>query len=282
VTRAARQLLSAGWRVRALTRRPDSPAAQALAAAGGEVVDGDMDFPKSLKAAAEGVYGVFSVQQGVLGSPSASLDSEVRQGRNVADAAVVARAAHLVYTSVSTRRYPFGIAAFEGKRLVEEYIERIGIPATILRPASFMENYVNPAFGIQEGALATGLAPDVPEQMIALDDIGQFVAFSFAYPRRYVEARVAIAGDELTPRQTARALSQAAGRDIPYQQIPVEAIRQRNAHFADAVDFLHQNGGYGVDIAAARARHPGLMTFQEWLSRDGRASLNALFAAAGV
>jgi uncharacterized protein YbjT (DUF2867 family) len=277
---AARQLLSAGWRVRALTRNPAGPAARALAAAGAEVVEGDMDFRKSLEAAANGVYGVFSVQQGALGDQRASYENEVRQGKNVANAAAVARAAHLVYASVSTRHYPFGVAAFESKRAVEGYIERIGIPATVLRPASFMDNYADPAFGVHTGKLATGFAPDVAEQMIAVEDIGRFVALAFADPRRYLEATVAIAGDELTPPQTAQALSQAVGRDIPYLQIPVEMIRQQSADLADAVDFLSRNGGYGADIAAARARHPELMTFQEWLSKHGRARLAALLATA--
>ena len=39
----ARHLLAGGWSVRALTRDPDSPRAQALGEAGAEVVQGDLD-----------------------------------------------------------------------------------------------------------------------------------------------------------------------------------------------------------------------------------------------
>lgn len=59
---AAARLLADGWRVRALTRNPDGPAAQALAKAGAELVRGDMGERASLDAAMQGVYGVFSVQ----------------------------------------------------------------------------------------------------------------------------------------------------------------------------------------------------------------------------
>jgi len=116
------------------------------------------------------------------------------------------------------------------------------MPATILRPVSFMDNYADPAFGIQTGALVTPLAPDVPEQMIALADIGAFVALAFADPARYLGAAVAIAGDELTPPQTAQALSQATGQHIRHVQIPVEAVRQHNSDLADAVSYLNSHG----------------------------------------
>lgn len=113
---------------------------------------------------------------------------------------------------------------------------------------------------------------------VTRDDIGKFVALAFADPRHYLKARVAIAGDELTPKQTAQALSETSRRDVVYQQIPVATIGQQSADVAAAVDFLNRNGGYGVDLAAARARHPGLMTFREWLSKHGRARLTALLA----
>ena len=57
----ARKLLADGWKVRALTRDVNKPAAQALAQAGAELVAGDMDSRSELDAAFDGIYGVFSV-----------------------------------------------------------------------------------------------------------------------------------------------------------------------------------------------------------------------------
>jgi uncharacterized protein YbjT (DUF2867 family) len=74
---AAARLLTAGWRVRALTRDPASRAARALAGAGAEVTAGDLDDPGSLRAAADGAYGVFRVQQGALSSPPVHFEDEV-------------------------------------------------------------------------------------------------------------------------------------------------------------------------------------------------------------
>jgi uncharacterized protein YbjT (DUF2867 family) len=237
---AAARLLADGWRVRALTRNQASPAARRLVAAGAQVVTADLDERDSLNAAAH------------------------------------ARAAHLVYMSVAGAERSAGVRAFASKREIEEHIRGLGVPATILRPASFMDNYADPAFGMQTGSLASPFAPDVPEQLIALDDIGAFVALAFSDPARYLGNAIAIAGDELRPPQTAEALSRATGRHIPYVQIPVEAVREQSHDAADAVSFLNDNGGYGADIRAARALHPGLMTFSTWLDSHGKAKLAEL------
>jgi hypothetical protein len=77
------------------------------------------------------------------------------------------------------------VRAFAPKWAVEQHLARIGVPATVLRPVSFMDNYVDPAFGLQTGTLATAVAADVAEQLIALDDIGTIVERVFAAPERY-------------------------------------------------------------------------------------------------
>src|SRR5574339_278139 len=94
----ARKLLADGWKVRALTRDVNKPAAQALAQAGAELTAGDMDSRSELDAAFDGAYGVFSVQNFWL--PNVGYEGEIRQGKNVADSAKAAGAQHLVYSSV--------------------------------------------------------------------------------------------------------------------------------------------------------------------------------------
>src|SRR5262245_8436892 len=49
------------FRVRAVTRKPDSPAARALAAKGAEVVAADLDDAASVRRAMDGAHGAFCV-----------------------------------------------------------------------------------------------------------------------------------------------------------------------------------------------------------------------------
>ena len=59
----ARALAGKGFKLRAMTRHPDSDAAKAVASAtGAEIVQGDLDDAASLKNALKGVWGVFAVQ----------------------------------------------------------------------------------------------------------------------------------------------------------------------------------------------------------------------------
>src|SRR3954452_17061752 len=51
-----------GFKLRALTRKPDSDAAKAVAALGAEVVAGDLDDEASLRRALAGAWGTFAVQ----------------------------------------------------------------------------------------------------------------------------------------------------------------------------------------------------------------------------
>ncbi|MFD5182688.1 NmrA family NAD(P)-binding protein [Streptomyces sp. NPDC058372] len=108
----ARELLSRGWTVRALVRDPDKPAAQETRGAGrgargAGLVRRDLDDVESLRAAAAGAHGIFSVQ--ALAHEPETLAAEVRHGKAVADVAEEAGVAHLVYSSVGGAERKTGI-----------------------------------------------------------------------------------------------------------------------------------------------------------------------------
>src|SRR5690242_9345217 len=104
----SRHLLRTGWHVRGLTRNAASRRAQALAEAGVEVVQGDMDDIATLLPIFDGAYGVYSVQNPVISGPAA----EVRQGKHVADAARTCGVQHLVYGSAGIGRSGTGVPSW--------------------------------------------------------------------------------------------------------------------------------------------------------------------------
>lgn len=130
-----RCLLRGGWRVSALTRSPQSERARALAALGAEVVQGDMDDPRSLARAFSGAYGVYSVQNPVI----SGIEGEINQGKNVARAARDAGIQHVVYASAGIGARGAGVPSWESKTVIEDYLKSLEIPLTILRPTAFME-----------------------------------------------------------------------------------------------------------------------------------------------
>jgi len=132
-----RHMLPKGWKLRALTRDPGSHAARALTQKGVEVVQGDLEDAASIARAATGVYGIYSVQD----FWAVGAKREVQQGKNVADAAKKADVKHFVYSSVGGAERNTGIPHWESKWEVEKHIRSLGLPATVIRPAAFMEMY---------------------------------------------------------------------------------------------------------------------------------------------
>ena len=272
-------LLRGGWRVRALTRDPNGIQAQALARAGAQVVRAQMEDVDSLTTAAEGAWGLFSVQP-TVGSPGTAPDftteDEVRWGVNVAEAAHTAGVGHLVFTSVAGadrhlgEKVPVNLVS---KWRIEQHITRLGLPATILRPVSFMENFTG-GYALQNGNLSTGIAPDTAQQIMAVDDVGFITELAFSHPREWIGRAVSLAADELTPVQVAAAIGKALGISLPYVQIPIEAIRALSEDFAYANEWLNERG-YRADIAVTRRIHPAAMDFSTWLERTGAAQISA-------
>ncbi|MET0400842.1 MAG: NmrA/HSCARG family protein [Cystobacter sp.] len=260
----ARALVRDGWRVRALVRDPASPRAQALE--GVERVRGDMDDAGSLAEAMAGAHGVFSIQPSSPQSKEGLTDQdEERQGIAVADAAARAGVAHLVYTSVAWLGPDTGVGHFESKWRIEEHIRRSGQPATIVRPATFMELLLEPDFGLSRGQFQFFARPEQPLQLIAVSDIGRLVARVFADPARHLGTTFELAGDELTGPAIAALFSRARGLEARYSRFPAEALAS-NDMLRRLTDFFDRGSAKsGADMAALRQLVPGLLTFEAWL-----------------
>ena len=263
----ARKLLAEGWKVRALTRNEEKPAAQELASLGAEVVPGDMDNRAELEAAFQGAYGVFSVQNFWL--PNVGYEGEIRQGKNVADAAKAAGIQHLVYSSVGSAHRGMGQKHFDSKWEIEQYIHSLDIPFTILRPVAFMDNYNWTRAYILNGTLTgRGLQPEKGVQMIAVEDIGVFTALAFANPQEFLGKTIELAGDELTEPQTAEVFSRVIGRPVQLVAPTAGSGRYASEEEMQAAFNFFNGQGYDADIPALRKRHPGLLTFEQYLRKN--------------
>ena len=263
----ARKLLADGWKVRALTRDENKPAAQALAQAGAELIAGDMDSRSDLDAAFQGAYGVFSVQNFWL--PNVGYEGEIRQGKNVADAAKAAGVQHLVYSSVGAAHRGMGQKHFESKWIIEQYIQDLNIPYTILRPAAFFENFNWERPAISNGTFnALGLRPEKERQLIAVEDIAVFAALAFENPSEYLGKTIELAGDALTESQIADTFAKVIGRPVKLT-LPSGSGGRRSEEEMEAMFNFFNGEAYDANIAALRKLHPGLLTLEEYLRKNG-------------
>jgi uncharacterized protein YbjT (DUF2867 family) len=258
----ARHLLDAGRAIRVLTR--DRSKAAHLAERGAEVVEGDMTDRASLKRPLRGAGGVY----GMTTPFEFGMEAEVKQGVTLADAARDAGVRHFVFSSVVSADKETGIPHFETKAEIERHIRKIGLPATILRPASFMENFLSPRTWpmIKAGKLVMPMRRDTSLQMIALNDIGVFGAAAFEDPESYIGRTISLAGDQATMPEAVRVIGKALGREIAFETLPPgKAAEVLGEDLAIMYRWFNETGT-DIDIDALEERHGILMTsFEEWV-----------------
>jgi len=259
----ARELLARGYRVRALTRKPEGAPARALASLGADIVSGDLDDAPSLQAALDGVWGVYGVQN----TWEAGVEREEEQGKRLVELARSAGVEHFVYASVASAHRETGIPHFDNKWRVEETLRSLGFPShVVIRPVFFMENLAGPWFlpAIEQGQLALGIKPDTKLQMIATADIGKYGALAFERAEALNGQALDIAGDALTPVEIAAVLTEVIGRPISHFQVPIEEVRKASEDFALMLEWFDAVG-YDADIAGNAKRYGIRPTpFREW------------------
>lgn len=264
----ARHLLGGGFRVRALTRNPAGAAARQLADLGAEVVGGDLTDVPSLLRALKGVDGVFSVQN--YWEKGGGFSGEVRQGKNLADAAKQVGVAHFVQSTMAAAATFQGIEHFESKREIEAYIDRLGLPRTFLGTVYFMDNVLEPKLGgaLTFPILSGSLGRDTPLQMVAVTDLGGVATAIFTDPARFVGTRVDVAGDRLTVPQMKAVYRRVTGDRPKAYWFPAPLTRLINREFAAQLRW-HNTVGWTFGPEAALAVYPAMTTFESFLRRHG-------------
>jgi uncharacterized protein YbjT (DUF2867 family) len=221
----ARKLLASGVRVRAATRDPKSAAALSLAKLGAELVTADLDVRSTIRAALEGADAAYIVGPSLANRWDIG---QAAQGINAVDAAVEVGIGHLVYQSALARTGR-GVLSLGSKRAIEERIAELEIPATIMRPGNFMENFIN-YFPVKEenGALVVvhPVPLDKPLSMIAAADIARAAAAVLAAPDKYIGKEFDLVGESISLNQMAATIGSVAGKPVVPVSIPLAALEQ--------------------------------------------------------
>jgi len=241
----ARALRNSAFRLRGLTRKPESEQAAALARGGVDVdfVKGDLDDEATLRRALTGAWGVFGVQN----TSEAGVEREETQGKRLATLAREVGVEHYVYTSVGSAHTRTGVPHFDNKWRIEETVRGLHFPShVILRPVFFMENLLAP-YSLQGDTLSSALGPGTKLQMIAVDDIGWFGARAFTHAAALNRREIDIAGDVRTMPEAAAILTEALGRPIAFARTPIEQVRRYSEDTALMLEWF-ERVGYSADI----------------------------------
>jgi uncharacterized protein YbjT (DUF2867 family) len=209
----ARLLAQRGEPVRVLVRDPEK--ATALAQAGAEVAQGDLEVPATIDAAMKGVSTV------VLVSPAIPA-----QELNVVASAVRAGAGHVVkITSKASADSP--IARRRGQAEIENGLIVSGLGYTLLRNNAYLQNFLMAAPSIAKTSSFGSAARDGRVGMIDTRDVAAVAAEIAAAPVPHAGKTYWPAGPEaITFSDAAAALSKVLGRPITFHPLTVEEQTQ--------------------------------------------------------
>lgn len=267
----ARHLLNAGFPVRILVRDPGKPAARALVQKGAEVAQGNLDVPASLDPAMRDVHGVFMVSN--YWEKGVGKDGELRQGRNVADAARRADVAHFVYASVADAQKQIGVTLVQGKADVERYLQKIGMPTTVLGLTMFMDNFLDPKNGpLLLPYVAGAIRPTTRLHWVAVDDIGAVVAIVLQNPQRYIGKTLDLAGDQMTVAEMRETYRRVTGKKPKGWTLPGFVGKLLNATMFQQLAWNNDPGSHFAPEDTRRV-YPDATTFEQFLRRTGVSNL---------
>jgi len=242
-----KHLNGSGAEVRALTRTPE----KAQFPAGVAAVKGDLSDVDAVRQAINGVSTLF------LLAPNAA--DELTQALQTLSVAREAGVKGVVYLSVFKGAEYVDVPHFTGKHTVERMIEHLDIPATVLRPAYFIQNDVR-----QKDPLLTHGVYGMPIgekgiSMVDVRDIGDAAARELLrreragapLPRETYEL---VGPDVIDAKTVVSIWAEALGRPVRYGGDDLNVLEQRLKSAAPAwlaYDMRLMMGRYQQDGAVA-------------------------------
>ncbi|MBU8900291.1 NmrA/HSCARG family protein [Corallococcus sp. M34] len=285
---AVHALLQSGrYRVRALTRKTDTPEAKSLAQKGAELVAVPLELghKKALIEAFRGSSGAF-----LMTPPMAPGTGEVEVGKQQADAAVEAGVQHLLFTGLENvdkisggKKYA---PHFTEKAQVEEHIRTLPVASSFIYLAYFYTNFVEYYPPRMEGdtvVFPMYLPRDFRAPFVdPLTAAGPAVLEIFSHRDRYAGQTLPVIGELITPQEMVETFQRVTGKKAAYASaFTREELVHHFPQFAGDEGFLREAEGmvqytveYGYyrkdrDLEWSRRVDPHAATWEEFLRRTG-------------
>ena len=277
------------FRVRAVTRKPDSPAARALAEIGADIVVADLDDAASVKRALDGAHGAFCVTNFW---EHFSPEKELAQADTMAQAALDARVKHVVWSTLEdTREFvtpgsrmpvlmgKYNVPHFDAKGEANRAFIARGLPVTLLYTSFYWDNLVH--FGMQpqrgpDGGLNFVLPMgEAKLPGIACSDIGPCAFSIFARGEELIGKSIGIAGEHLSGAEMARELALALGEPVRHVALSPKEYAALGFPGADDLanmfqfkaEFEHMYCS-ARRVECSRELNPKLQSFVQWLAQN--------------
>jgi len=278
---------ASGFAARAITRDPGKDKAKALASAGAEVAQADLDDVESLKKAFAGAYGVYAVTNFW---EHFSGEKEIQQAKNIAEAARAAGVKHVIWSTLEDTRALMSpddkrMPILQGKYRVPHFDAKAeanaafaGLPTTFLVTSFYWDNLY--LFGLapkkDDKGVYSWTFPMGTAKLpgIAAEDIGRAAFGIFKAGDQYIGKTVGIAGESLSFQEMSQKLERGLGiSPVQFNAVDADVFRGFGFPGADEYGNMFQvYRDFEKEVNAARSieetrkLNPRLQTFDQWLA----------------
>src|SRR5215203_11242 len=291
----ARAILSdknSEFTVRAITRNKDSDKAKELASLGAELANADLDDPASIQQALEGAYGAYFV---TFYWEHFSPEKERAHAENMAKAAKTVGLQHVIWSTLEDTRQlvpltddrmptlmeKYKVPHFDAKGESDNFFIELGVPTTFLRASFYWDNFIYFGAGPKKGPdgklYLTFPLDDKKMGGIAAEDIGKCAYGIFKKGKELIGETVGVAGEHLTGKEMADAMSKAVGQEVVYNNVTPETYRSFG--FPGAADLGNMFQFYRDfeevcnsvrDVKFSKELNPELKSFDQWLLENAQ------------
>ncbi len=174
-------LLSRGAKVSALVREGSD--SKELETKGVQIIRGDLSKPETLLPALKNMDAVISTAIGYSNRKKGDNLKNVDDlgNRNLVDAVKQANTPRFVFTSVLNVHQAESVPHFWQKKMIEDYMDKKGVPYVALRPGAFLDQTPKNDFyagGLKKGNLKVMGTTTIKWTCILSDDVARYLAIA--------------------------------------------------------------------------------------------------------
>lgn len=213
------------------------------------------------------------------------MTAEQRYADTLLQAAKDAGVQHVIYSSGLSVDNPHKLSHFDpnsalagvllSKQAIEDKVRASGIKHwTILRPGSYMQNFVKPLVNmytglVDQGKWLTAMKSDTILPLVDVYTVGLFAKTAFAEPGRFHQQNIGIADEKLEVSVILAKLSAATGRKLEATFMPEdEALAQAPVNPFVAGQLAMRNFATFVDLQDVKRWKLPLSSFDAFLTRE--------------
>ncbi len=175
----------------------------------------------------------------------------------------------------------YKVPHFDAKGESDKFFRELGVPTTFLRASFYWDNFIYFGAGPKKGPdgklYLTFPLDDRKMGDIAAEVIGKCAYGIFKKGKELIGKTVGIAGEHLTGKEMAEAMSKAIGQEVLYNNVTPDTHRSFGFPGADDLGNMFQfyrdfekEVKSVRDVSSSKELNQELKNFNEWLAENGK------------